>query len=90
MTSDSAGPVERDSSRSTLGHTSSAFILELEGFFGLDAFSLLRWREKSNSRSIEDSSSVSLADDIVVHAVAELPLLSDEHEEWPSPRYNGN
>jgi hypothetical protein len=43
---------------------------------------------KSNSRSIEDSSSVSLAEDIEVHAVAVLPLLSDELDEWPRRRPN--
>lgn len=79
--------MERLSSRSTLGLTSSSFILD---FFGLGVFSLLRWREKFNSRSIEDSSSVSFAEETVVHAVAELPLLSEELGEWPSPRLNGN
>lgn len=86
--SDSEGPVERLNSRSTLGWKSSPIIFELADFFGLGIFSLPRWRVKSNSRSIEDSSSVSLAEDIVVHAVAELPLLSEELDERPSPRDN--
>ena len=43
---------------------------------------------KSNSRSTEDSSSFSLAKDIVVQAVAELPLLSEELDEHPSLRDN--
>jgi hypothetical protein len=84
--SDSEGPVERLSSKSTLGCNSIPLRFEPAGFFGLDIFSLPRWREKSNSRSIEDSSSVSLAEDIAVQAVAELPLLSEELEERRSPR----
>lgn len=43
---------------------------------------------KSKSRSIEDSSSFSLAEDVVVQAVAELPLLSEELDGRPSPRDN--
>lgn len=88
MISDSEGPVERLNSKSTLGCTSSAFTFELACFLGLGNFSLPRCSEKSNSRSIEDSSSVSLAEDIVVQAVAELPLLSEELDERPSPRDN--
>lgn len=87
MISDSEGPVERLNSRSTLGCNSSVFVEGLETFLLPGAFSLPRWRVKSNSSSIEDSSSVSLADDIV-QAVAELPLLSDELEDRPSPRDN--
>lgn len=86
--SDSAGPVERLNSKSTLSGNSSAFEVEVAGFFGLGTFSPPRWSEKSNSISIEDSSSVSLAEDIVVHAVAELALLSEELDEWPRPRDN--
>lgn len=83
---DSESPVERLNSKSTLSGDSSAFKFELAGFFGLGTFSPLRWSVKSIS--IEDSSSVSLAEDIVVQAVAELPLLSDELDEQPSPRDN--
>jgi len=86
--SDSESPVERLNFKSTLSGSSSAFKFELAGFFGLGTFSPLRWSEKSNSISIEDSSSVSLAEDIVVQAVAELPLLSEELDEQPSPRDN--
>lgn len=83
---DSESPVERLNSKSTLSGDSSAFKFELAGFLGLGTFSPLRWSVKSIS--IEDSSSVSLAEDIVVQAVAELPLLSDELDEQPSPRDN--
>lgn len=76
--------MERLNSRSTLGCVSGAFTSELACFFGLDNLSPPRCSEKSNSRSIEDSSSVSLAEDTVVQAVAELPLLSDELDERPS------
>jgi hypothetical protein len=82
VTSDSEGPVERPNSKSTLGSIPLRY--ERAGFFGLNIFSWPRWREKS--RSIEDSSSVSMAEDIDVQAVAELPLLSEELEERPSPR----
>lgn len=51
-----------------------------------DVFSLPRWRLKSNSRSIEDSSSVSLREDMV----AELALLSEELEDPLNEWYNGN
>lgn len=89
MISDSEGPVERLNSKSTLGCTSSALTFEIVCFLGLDNFSLPRCNVKSNSRSIEDSSSASLAEDIVVQAVAELPLLSEELDERPSnPRDN--
>ena len=84
--SDSAGPVDRLNSRSTSGCDSFAFRLEPAYFFGLGVFSLPRCRVKSNSRSIEDSSSFSFAEDIVVQAVAELPLLSEELDERPSTR----
>lgn len=84
--SDSDNPVERLNSKSTLGCSSSARSFELAGFFGLGTFSFPRCNAKSNSKSIEDSSSVSLAEDIVVQAVAELPLLSEELVERPSPR----
>ena len=86
MISDSAGPVERLNSRSISVCSSSAFRLEPAYFFVLGVFSLPRCRVKFNSRSIEDSSSFSLAEDIVVQAVAELPLLSEELDERPSPR----
>ena len=86
--SDSEAPVERLNCKSTFGCHPAAFIFELANFFELDTFSLPRWRVKSNSRAIDDSSSVSLADDIVVQAVAELPLLSEELDERPSPRDN--
>lgn len=84
MISDSKGPVERLNSRSSLGCTSTAFTFEIVCFLGLGNFSFPRCSEKSNSRSIEDSSSASLAEDIVVQAVAELPLLSEELDERPS------
>lgn len=59
---------------------------ELKGFFGLEDFSLPRWRSKSKLISMEDSSSVSFAEEMFVQAVAELPLLSEEQGERPSPR----
>lgn len=80
--------MERLNCKSTFGCHPAALIFELVNLFGLGTFSLPRWRVKSNSRSIEDSSSVSLAEDIVVQAVAELPLLSEELDERPSPRDN--
>lgn len=83
---DSESTVERLNSKSTLGCRSGALRFELAGFFRLGIFSFPICREKSSSRSIEDSSSVSLAEDIVVQTVAELPLLSEELGEWPSPR----
>jgi hypothetical protein len=86
--SDSVSPVERLNSKSTLSGASRTFKFELAGFLGLGTFSPLSWSEKSNSISIEDSSSASLAEDIVVQAVAELPLLSEELDEQPSPRDN--
>lgn len=86
--SDSEGPVVRLNSRSTLDGNSRAFGFEMAASFGLGNFSAPRWSEKSSSRSIEDSSSVSFAEDIVVQAVAELPLLSSELDERPSPRDN--
>lgn len=49
---------------------------------------MLRWSAKSNSRSTEEDSSISLAEEIEVHAVAELPLLSEELDEWPRQRHN--
>lgn len=78
---DSEGPVERLNSRSTLGCVSGLATFFLEG-----ALSLPILRVKSRSRSIDDSSSVSLAEDVVVQAVPELPLLSEELEGRPSPR----
>lgn len=78
--SDSEGPVERLSSRSTLGCNSKAFVPGLATFFLEGALSLPILRVKSRSRSIDDSSSVSLAEDVVVQAVPELPLLSEELE----------
>lgn len=86
--SDSDIPVDRLNSKSTLSGNSRAFEVEVEGFFGLGTFSPPRWSEKSNSKSIEDSSSVSFAEDIVVQAVAELPLLSEELVARPRPRDN--
>ena len=86
--SDSEGRVERLKYRSTFGCNSSPFRFELADFLGLITFSFPRWRVKSNSISIEDSSSASLAEDVVVQAVVELPLLSEELEARPSPRDN--
>lgn len=88
--SDSEGLKDKLKSKLTLGCKTGALRLELTLFFGLDIFSLPRWKEKSSSRSIDDPSSVSLAEDTVVHAVAELPLLSEELEQRPNPRHNGN
>ena len=84
--SDSEGPVERLNSKSTLGCNCKAFRFEVAGLFRLCTFSEPRWRVKSSSISIEDSSSFSLAEDMAVQAVAELPLLSEELVERPSPR----
>lgn len=83
--SDSQGPVERLNSKSNFGCSSSVFKLELTSFFWLCTFSQPRWREKSSSISIDDSSSTSLAEDTAVQAAAELPLLSEELVERPSP-----
>uniref|UniRef100_A0A2P2LHH9 Putative WRKY transcription factor 19 n=1 Tax=Rhizophora mucronata TaxID=61149 RepID=A0A2P2LHH9_RHIMU len=80
--SESEVPVKRLNSRSTLGCTSNALRFELAHLLWLGVFPLLRWRVKFSSRSVEDCSSVSLAEDIVLQ-VAELPLLSDELDEWP-------
>ncbi|TKY60686.1 hypothetical protein E2542_SST17785 [Spatholobus suberectus] len=80
------GPVERLNSKSNFGCSSNVFKFELTGFFKLCTFSQPRWREKSSSISIDDSSSISLAEDIAVQAAAELPLLSEELVERPSPR----
>lgn len=87
--SDSEGPVERLNSRSTLGCNSKAFVPGLATFFLEGALSLPILRVKSRSRSMDDSSSVSLAEDVVVQAVRELPLLSEELEGRPSPRDKG-
>lgn len=58
-------------------------------FFEFITFSVPRLRLKFRSISMtDDSSSVSLAEDIGVQAVVELPLLSEELEEWPNPRDN--
>lgn len=89
MTSDSEGPVERLNFRSTFGCIWNALASDVVTFFGPGIFSHPRWRVKSKSRSIDDSSSVSLAEDIAVQAVAELPLLSDELEHRPSTRDSG-
>lgn len=86
MISDSEGPVERLNLRSTLGCNSNVFLEEeLTVLLELGVLSFPRCRVKSNSRSIEDSSSFSFADDIVVQAVAVLPLLSDELDDLPRP-----
>lgn len=90
VTSDSAGTEKRLSSRSTWCCVSIDILLGVDIFFVAGAFSPPRWRLKSNSISIEDSSSVSLAEDMVVHPVAELALLSEELGELPSQRDNGN
>lgn len=87
--SDSEGPAERFNSKSSFSCEPSPLNFEIAGFFGLGDLSLPRCRVKSKSRSIDDSTSVSLAEDIAVQAVAEaaeLPLLSDELDERPSPR----
>lgn len=87
--SDSDGPAERLNSKSSFSCGPSLLKFATLGFFGLGDLSLPRWREKSKSRSIEDSASVSLAEETAVQPVAELPLLSDELDErWPSPRCN--
>lgn len=85
MTSDSAGTENKLSSRSTIDG-----LLQMGAFFLTTVLSPPKWRLKSNSRSIDDSSSVSLADDMLVHPVAELALLSEELGEWPNDRLNGN
>lgn len=74
-------PLDRLNSRSTFESNCNPFTFKLVGLSVLAVFSLPRWRLKSNSISIEDSSSVSLAEDIAVQAVAELPLLSEELDE---------
>lgn len=86
--SDSRGLVERLSSKSRFSCEPNFLNFETAGFLGLGDLSLPRCRVKSKSRSIEDSASVSLAEEIVVHAVAELPLLSDELDERCSPRHS--
>jgi hypothetical protein len=83
--SESTGPVERLNSRSRVGHASSDLRVDLTSFLGLGVLSELSWREKS--RSIEDSSVLSLS--FANEFVAELPLLSDELEEFPRARPNG-
>lgn len=86
--SDSKVPAERLNSKSSFG-CELPLNFETAGFFGLGDLSLPRCRVKSKSRSIDDSASVSLAEDMAVQAVAEaaeLPLLSDELDERPSPR----
>lgn len=83
--SDTVSPLERLNCKST---SFSDFKLERADLSTSDDLSLPRWRVKSNSRSIGDSSSVSLAEDTEAHAVARLPLLSDELEEWPRLRLN--
>lgn len=55
VTSDSAGAEKRLNSRST----SIDGLLKVETFLVTGGFSPPRWRLKSNSRSIDDSSSVS-------------------------------
>lgn len=82
--SDSAGLLQRLNSKSTLDCALRDF--ELADFLGFN--SLPRWSVKSSSRSIDDSSSVSFAEDIEVHAVAVLPLLSDELDDWPRRRHS--
>lgn len=63
---DSIGPDERLNSRS-IGCNSRVFIeVELATLLELGVLSFPMCRVKSNSRSIEDSSSFSFADDIVV------------------------
>lgn len=73
--------MERLNSKSNL----DAFILESADFLRLCTFSQPRLRVKSSPISIDDSSSTSLPEDIAVQATAELPLLSDELVERPSP-----
>lgn len=86
MIPDLAGPMDSLNSGSISAYNSSAFRLEPAHFFGLDVFSLLRCRGKSNPKSTEGSSSFSLAGDIIVKAVTEIPLLSKEFDVRPSPR----
>lgn len=86
--SDSRGLVERLNSKSRLSCILALLKFETAGIFGLGDLSLPRCRVKSKSRSIEDSTSVSLAEEIAVHAVPELPLLSDELDERCNPRHN--
>lgn len=89
MTPDSEGPVERLNCRSTFGCIWNVSASDVVTFFGHGILSHPRWRVKSKSRTIDDSPSVSLAEDIAVQAVAELPLLSEELEHQPSPRDSG-
>jgi len=87
--SDSEGPVERLSSKSSCFIRGPIpFQFATADFFGPGDLLLARWRAKSKSRSIEDSASVSLDEDTAVQTVAELPLLSDELEERPKPKHN--
>ncbi|KAF2313152.1 hypothetical protein GH714_009518 [Hevea brasiliensis] len=87
------GQEQRRNSKSTLscnctsnwGCDSSRLRYEPAEYFGHCIFSLSRWKMKTDSISIV-SSSVSLLEDIV--AVAQLPLLTEELEERPTPREN--